>query len=248
MPAARAQSRKAGLLYGASIPGRVQGRARVPRLSAILVVASQRSRGDRIHLRRIAHGSLAADGGQAFESCGRARLAAAFPADAQGLGYAGNAQARDRRGDRPCAQCARRLRRARFERLPRAPSHVEARSLHRHLDRHLGHHHGGRGKKPSRPGSRHAGQCRCARRSRADRALHGRTGVCDPCRRDAGRRRRSRRRGHDRLGRHGSARLYRSGRTVRRAQRADRGRGARGARSADGARHALRRSGDGACA
>ena len=41
MPAARAQSRKAGLLYGASIPGRVQGGARVPRLSAILVVASR---------------------------------------------------------------------------------------------------------------------------------------------------------------------------------------------------------------
>ena len=53
--------------------------------------------------------------------------------------------------------------------------------------------------------------------------------------------------GHDRLGRHGSARLLRPGRTVRRAQGPDRGRGARDARSADSACHALRRSGDGAC-
>ena len=61
-----------------------------------------------------------------------------------------------------------------FKRVPGASSHVKARSVHGHLDRHLGHHHGRRGKKPSRPGSRHAGQRRCARRSRADRALHGR--------------------------------------------------------------------------
>ena len=112
MPAARAQSRKAGLLSGASIPGRVQRRARVPRLSAILVVASQRSCGDpnspRSHRTRISGGRWRAG----FRAGGRARLAAALPADAQGLGYARNAQARGRRGDRPsrpmCASSAAR--------------------------------------------------------------------------------------------------------------------------------------------
>ena len=61
-----------------------------------------------------------------------------------------------------------------FERVPRAPSRYEARSVHRDLDRNLGHHHGRRGKEPARPEGRHAGQRRRAWAPRADRALHGR--------------------------------------------------------------------------
>ena len=71
-------------------------------------------------------------------------------------------------------RCAHHLRRARFERLSRAASPVQARAVHRDLDRNLGHHHGRRRNGAARSQSRHAGQCRRARRAGADGALHGR--------------------------------------------------------------------------
>ena len=64
-----------------------------------------------------------------------------------------------------------------FERLACAASPVSARAVHRDLDRHLGHHHGRGRNGAARSRSRHAGQCRRARRAGADSALHGRARI-----------------------------------------------------------------------
>ena len=61
-----------------------------------------------------------------------------------------------------------------FQRFPCAASPVAARAVHGHLDRDMGHHHGGRRNGAARSQGRHAGERRCARRAGADRALYGR--------------------------------------------------------------------------
>ena len=65
-----------------------------------------------------------------------------------------------------------------FKRVARSPSRGPKRSLHRCLDRHLGHPDGGRRQGQARPEGGHADERRRARRPPADRAFHGRAGIC----------------------------------------------------------------------
>ena len=62
-------------------------------------------------------------------------------------------------------------------------SHVEARAVHRDLDRNLGHHHGGRGKGRLDPKADMLANVDVRGVAGADRALHGRARVRGPCRR-----------------------------------------------------------------
>ena len=85
---ARAQSRPADLLSRADVSGRIRRGARLPRLSAVLVLAAQRRHGDGSHLPRRPHRSLAPEGRAPVEPRREAGLDAALSADPPRLGDA----------------------------------------------------------------------------------------------------------------------------------------------------------------